>query len=120
MPWVRPSTGSRRDCTTPDEGCYRVGVEVSADRCRQFFLCAGFVLDDVTCNGASRDRQRTCQIHLSRPAAAREISVLRADHDLLWSRGHSRPGVNACAAARLDHVRTRFLEYLEISLANAV
>ncbi len=78
---------------------------------------ARLVLHDVTRHSAGCDRQRACQIHLSRPAASGKIAVLRADDDLVWTAGHSRPCVDARATTWLNHARAGFFENLEIALA---
>jgi hypothetical protein len=52
----------------------------------QLFLLSGLVFHDMPRDGACRYRKRRCQVHLSRPAAAREVAVLRADHNLVGTR----------------------------------
>src|ERR1022692_5277574 len=69
---------------------------------------------------ARRHGKGTGQVHLPWPTTPRKIPVLRADYYLLRPRRHSRPGVDARAATRLDHVRPSFLENVEITLAYAV
>src|SRR5215471_11179527 len=83
-------------------------------------LLGRLVLDDVACDSACRHCQRTRQIHLPRAAASWEVTILRADHHLVRPLRNSRPGINARAATRLDHVRAGFLENVEIALAHAV
>jgi len=68
------------------------------------------VFDDVPSYGAGRDSQRTCEVHLTRTAASRKVSVLRADDDLVRPYGHTRPGVDASPATRLDNFHSCFLE----------
>src|SRR5580704_8799396 len=79
-----------------------------------------FVLDDMSRHSTRRHGQRTSQVHLAWPAASGEISVLRADHNLLRPGCHPWPGVDACSAARLDHVRSSLLEDFEIAFAHTV
>src|SRR5579863_2241145 len=87
---------------------------------RRLAFARRFVLHDVACQRACRNRQRTRQIHLPRPAASWKVAILRADHDLVRTRRNARSGVDACAAAWLDNVRACLLEDLEIALAHAV
>src|SRR5205814_5478866 len=60
------------------------------------------------------------KIHLSRPAAAWKVAVLRADYDLIRPRRNSRAGVDARAATRLNHNRSGLAENLEVTFANAI
>src|SRR5271166_5167400 len=86
----------------------------------EFWECARVrrvVLNNVPSHRARSHGQRGCQIHLAWPAASGEVPVLRADHDLIGTRGYSRSRVDACAATRLDHVRARLLEDFEVTLA---
>ncbi len=78
------------------------------------------VLHNVSGYGAGRHRQRTGQVHLSGAAAAGEIAILCADDHLFRPGGHARSGIDAGSATGLDHVRSRFLENVEISFADAV
>src|SRR5580700_2890025 len=84
-------------------------------RLHQFPLGAWLVFDNVPRHSARRHGQRTGQVHLPGPTAARKIAVLRADDNLLRPRGHTGPGVDARSAARLDYIRSGFLENFEIA-----
>ncbi len=55
-------------------------------RSNQLLLLARLVLHDISRHRASRDRQRRSKIHLSRPAAAREVAILGADDNLVGTR----------------------------------
>src|SRR5436309_5914269 len=83
-------------------------------------LLAGLVFHDVACNRARRHCQRAGEIHLSRPAAAWEVTILGADHDLIRPRRNSGAGINAGAAAWLNHMRAGVLENIDIALAYTV
>src|SRR3989442_5082673 len=83
-------------------------------------LLAGLVFHDVACNRARRHCQRAGEIHLSRPAAAWEVTILGADSDLIWPRRDSGSGINAGAAAWLNHMRAGVLENIDIALAYTV
>src|SRR5438552_5307360 len=83
-------------------------------------LLAGLVFHDVACNRARRHGQRAGEIHLSRPAAAWEVTILGADHDLIRPRRNSGSGINASAAAWLNHMRAGVLENIDIALAYTV
>src|SRR5207244_10554906 len=83
-------------------------------------ILAGFVFHAVACNRARRRWQRAGEIHLSRPAAAWEVTILGADHDLIWARRNSGSGINASAAAWLNHMRAGVLENIDIALAYTV
>src|SRR3989441_8602694 len=80
-------------------------------------LLAGLVFHDVACNRARRHCQRAGEVHLSRPAAAWEVTILGADHDLIRPRRNSGAGINAGAAAWLNHMRAGVLEKIDIALA---
>src|SRR4029077_1464400 len=86
----------------------------------QFPLLARLIFDNVSRDRAGRDSQRTRQVHLPGAATAGKITVLCADHHLLWSRGHAWSSVDASAAARLNHFRSSLLENVEITFAHAV
>ena len=77
----------------------------------------GFVRDNVSRHRARGHGQRRRQVHLSGPAASGKVSVLRADHDLIGTRRYSRPGIDARATTRLDHVRAGYLKNLDVALA---
>src|SRR3989441_12038496 len=83
-------------------------------------LLTGLVFHDVACNRARRHCQRAGEIHLSRPAAAWEVTILGADHDLIRPRRNSGAGINAGAAAWLNHMRPGVLENIDIALAYTV
>src|SRR6266566_5258560 len=83
-------------------------------------LLAGLVFHDVACNRARRHCQRAGEIHLSRPAAAWEVTILGADHDLIWARRHSRSSINAGTAAWLNNMRPGVLENIDRALAYTV
>src|ERR1700678_2612020 len=68
------------------------------------------VLNNVTRNCARSHRKRRCQVHLSRPASTREISVLCADHDLIRTRRYSGPCIDARATTRFNYMCARFLK----------
>src|SRR5579859_193286 len=86
----------------------------------QFSLTCRLVLGDISRDGARSNREWTRQIHLSRSAAAGEVAILRANHDLIRPRRYSRTGVDAGAATRLDHGCAGFLEDIQVALAHAV
>src|ERR1039457_3550292 len=94
----------------------------AAESCRvcRFACTRRFVLDDVAGDGAGRHRQRTGQVHLPRTAAPGKVSVLRADHHLVGTRGDTRSGIDAGPAARLNHLRAGSAEDVEVALAHAV
>src|SRR2546422_7064523 len=73
-------------------------------------LRARLVFHDVSHHGAGRYGQRTGQIHLPWPAAAREIPILSADHNLIGPGCDSRTGIDAGPTTWRDYVRTRLLE----------
>src|SRR6266699_801754 len=83
-------------------------------------LLAGLIFHDVACNRARRHCQRAGKIHLSRTAAAWEVTVLGADYDLIWPRRTSVSSINASAAAWLNHKRAGVLENIDIALAYTV
>src|SRR2546426_2471476 len=83
-------------------------------------LLAGLVLHDVACHCARRHCQRAGKIHLSRTATAWEVTILGADHDLIRPRRNSGAGINAGAAAWLNHMRAGVLENIDIALAYTV
>src|SRR2546428_4907013 len=83
-------------------------------------LLAGLIFHDVACNRARRHCQRAGKIHLSRTAAAWEVTVLGADYDLIWPRRNSGSSINASAAAWLNHKRAGVLENIDIALAYTV
>src|SRR6266566_4971836 len=83
-------------------------------------LLAGLIFHDVACNRARRHGQRAGKIHLSRAAAAWEVTVLGADYDLIWPRRNSGSSINASAAAWLNHKRAGVLENIDIALAYTV
>src|SRR6266699_2189544 len=83
-------------------------------------LLAGLVFHDVACNRARRHGQRAGEIHLSRTATAWEVTILGADHDLIRPRRDSGSGINAGAAAWLNHMRAGVLENIDIALAYTV
>src|SRR6266568_657030 len=83
-------------------------------------LLAGLVFHDVACNRARRHGQRAGEIHLSRTATAWEVTILGADHDLIRPRRNSGAGINAGAAAWLNHMRAGVLENIDIALAYTV
>src|SRR6266480_7440297 len=83
-------------------------------------LLAGLIFHDVACNRARRHCQRAGEIHLSRTAAAWEVTVLGADYDLIRPRRNSGAGINAGAAAWLNHMRAGVLENIDIALAYTV
>src|SRR5438876_10170955 len=83
-------------------------------------LLAGLIFHDVACNRARRHCQRAGEIHLSRTAAAWEVTVLGADYDLIWPRRNSGSSINASAAAWLNHKRAGVLENIDIALAYTV
>src|SRR5690348_9811157 len=89
-------------------------------RRHQLSLLRRLVLADIASHRARRHRQRAGQIHLSRPAAAREVAVLGADYHLIGTRRNPWPGVDAGPAAGLDHNGPRLLEHLQVALAHAV
>src|SRR5215831_8900958 len=86
----------------------------------QFTLAAGLIFHDVSCDCAGGDGVRTCKVHLSGAAAAGEITVLGADHDLVGTRRDARAGVDAGAAARLNHNCSCSLKDVQVTLADAV
>src|SRR5438094_9299253 len=92
----------------------------NALRSHQLLLLTRLILHDVSRHGARRDGQWRSEIHLSRPPATWEVTVLRADHDLISPRRNSRPGVNASAATGLDHVSAGLLKHFQISMPQAV
>src|SRR5437667_1415523 len=83
-------------------------------------LLAGLVFHDVACHCARRHCQRAGEIHLSRPTAAWEVTILCADYDLIWPRRNSGSSINASAAAWLNHTRAGVLENIDIALAYTV
>src|SRR5438552_2615345 len=83
-------------------------------------LLAGLIFHDVACNRARRHCQRAGKVHLSRTAAAWEVTVLGADYDLIWPRRNSGSSINASAAAWLNHKRAGVLENIDIALAYTV
>src|SRR5438552_13557581 len=83
-------------------------------------LLAGLVFHDVACHCARRHCQRAGEIHLSRPTAAWEVTILCADYDLIWPRRNSGSSINASAAAWLNNMRPGVLENIDIALAYTV
>src|SRR5579862_5591026 len=81
---------------------------------------ARFVLHDVPRHSARGDRKGRRQIHLPRTASSGKIAVLRADHDLIRTRGHTRAGVDAGSATGFNHLCSRVLEDFEIAFTQAV
>ena len=79
----------------------------------------GCVFHDVARDCAGRDCEGRRQIHLAGTAAAGEVAVLRADHNLVGTRGNARAGVDAGSATGFDHVSPRLLEDLEITSAHS-
>src|SRR5438876_11111477 len=92
----------------------------SVPRPHRLPLLAALIFHDVACNRARRHCQRAGKIHLSRTAAAWQVTVLGADYDLIRSRRNSGSSINASAAAWLNHMRAGVLENIDIALAYTV
>ena len=86
------------------------GCESSSSN--QLSLLTRLVLYDVPRDGAGCHGKRRSKIHLSGAAAAGEVSVLRADDDLIGPRRNSRSGIDAGSAAGLDDVRAGVISHL--------
>lgn len=74
----------------------------------------------MTSNGAGRNGIGTGQVHLAGAAATREVAVLGADDDLIWTAGDAGASVDASSATGLDYMGSSFLEDIKITLADAV
>src|SRR5207245_11803559 len=106
-------------CKFRGEGL-RLSAGLSVSGPGHFSFSAGFILHDISCDSACGYSQRTCQVHLSRAAPAREVAVLGADHYLFRPRGNTWSCVDTGSATGLDYMRASFLENIPIPLANAV
>src|SRR5262245_6209200 len=82
-----------------------------------FHCCCrcGPIFNYVTSYGGSGHSVRRCQIHLTRPAATWEVSILRADYNLLFGGADTRAGVDARATTGLDDIRADFLQHVHIA-----
>src|SRR5262249_629790 len=89
-------------------------------RRNQFALFARMVFRDVSGNGAGGNGEWARQIHLTGPTTTGEISVLRANHDLIRAGGNAWPSIDAGPAARFDYVRSGSLENVQITFSHAV
>ena len=98
----------------------RKAVAVAELNGGEFALLAGLVFHNVSRDRAGGHGQRAGKIHLPRAAASWEIPVLRADDDLIRPRGNARTRIDAGAATRLDDVRSRPLENLQIAAPDAI
>src|SRR5580693_1801265 len=106
--------------STPKRGWRSIATSIPFTRRsggRKLPLAAGLILDNVSRHRARRHRQRRRQIHLPRPAPSREISILRADYNLIRTRRYSRPRIDARPATRFNQMRAGFLENLDVAAA---
>src|ERR1051326_2195055 len=78
------------------------------------------VLHNETGHGACRDRVGAGQIHLSRTTAAREVSILSADDDLVRPCRDARSSVNASTATGFNHDCACLVEDIKIALLDTV
>src|ERR1700722_20809973 len=91
---------SRRDLVMTSSWKIRRGATAQVSktlRSHQLLGLARFVLDDIARHCAGGHGQRRREIHLARPAAPGEGAGLRADYDLIGTRGNSGAGVDAGA-----------------------
>src|ERR1051326_3478640 len=72
-------------------------------------------LDDVARNRRGGDDEGRREIDLAGAAAARKVSVLRADRHLIRRLRSARPGVDASAARRVNQLRARALEDFDVA-----
>src|SRR5581483_630841 len=87
---------------------------------RGFAGFCGEIFGDVSGDGAGRHRVGAGEVHLSWSAAAGEVAVLRADHDLVGTRRDSRTSIDARSAAWLNDFRSRLAKDFKIAFAHAV
>ena len=87
---------------------------------RRFVFGCGLVLRDVSGDRARGYSVGTGKIHLPRSAASGEVTILRADHDLVGTSRDSRSRIDTSSAAGFNYSRAGFLKNVEITLAHAV
>src|SRR5258708_7259965 len=98
----------------------RPSAVFAASNCDQLPLRTRLVLYDITGNGAGPPRVKAGPIHLTRAAATGEVTVLRADGDLVRARRDARAGIDARPAAWLNHNRAGLPKDIQIALADAI